>query len=137
MENNKTFCETCREYVEYRVEDEIMCQTLKDKEYVFNGKETYCTKCGSFVWVGKINDYNLKALYDVYRKENDIISLEKIRELPEKYSISKKDLSLLLGWEEETFARYYNGAIPHKHYSDILNKLYDEPEYYLELVKQK
>lgn len=39
------------------------------------GKEAKFAKCGAYVDVPEIGDSNLKALYDVYRKENGIISL--------------------------------------------------------------
>lgn len=69
-------------------------------------------------------DYNLKALYDVYRTANGIIPLEHIMAIPEKYAIGKRPLSLLLGWGEQTFSRYYDGDIPTKQYSDMLTRLY-------------
>jgi hypothetical protein len=83
-----------------------------------------------------IEDENLKGLYDAYRQKNGIISLEKIREIPEKYNIGKRPLSLLLGWGEVTFSRYDEGYVPTKQYSDILQKIYDDPAYYKELLEK-
>ena len=61
------------------------------------------------VFVSNINDYNLKNLYNELRKQNNIISLEHILEIPKKYNIGKRSLSLLLGWGGQTFIRYCDG----------------------------
>lgn len=86
----------------------------------------------------------MKKLYDEYRKEEDILSAEEIREIPEMYNISKKKLSKILGWGDNTFSRFYDGKTPSKRYSDILKELKENPTRYLdilevnkELIKQK
>src|SRR5690606_18232950 len=104
--------------------------------YEYTGKKAVCTECGSEVYVADIEDENLRALYDTYRQKNGIISLEKILEIPQKYNIGKRPLSLLLGWGEMTFSRYCEGDMPTKQYSDILQKIYDDPAYYKELLEK-
>ena len=59
---------------------------------------------------------NLKNLYNEFRKQNNIISLEHILEIPKKYNIGKRSLSLLLGWGGQTFIRYCDGDMPTKQY---------------------
>lgn len=131
----KVFCENCRNDVEYNVIEEQMIGTIKGETYTYTGKVAKCKECKSDIFVNSISDYNLKALYDVYREKNGIISLEKILEICEKYNISKRPLSLLLGWGEQTYSRYCNGDIPSKQYSDILNKIYESPVFYSELLE--
>lgn len=132
----QTFCENCRDYVDYKVIEKSMSDKLKGKSYTYMGKEAYCQKCHEEVYVGEINDYNLEALYTIYRKENQIISLEMVREIPKKYDIGKRPLSLLLGWGELTFSRYYDGDMPTKQYSEILKQIYEDPQYYKELLEK-
>ena len=55
--------------------------------------------------------------------------------IPEKYDIGKRPLSLLLGWGELTFSRYCDGDIPTRQYSDILQRIYNEPQFYSELLE--
>ena len=55
-------------------------------------------RCGSEVYVMDIEDENLKGLYGAYRQKNGIISLEKIQRF-RRSTISKRPLSLLLGWK--------------------------------------
>lgn len=136
MEAKKVFCEECRNDVEYVVKETRMVGTIKGEAYHYIGKIAHCIDCGSEIYVEEINDFNLKTLYDEYRKENNIISLEHIREICEKYGIKKRPLSLVLGWGEQTFSRYYEGDIPSKQYSNILKKIYEDPHFYSELLEE-
>ena len=136
MKKYHTFCENCREEVSYTVTFAPMSGTIRGTKYPYSGKEATCSNCGAPVYVAEINDFNLKALYDEFRKANGIISLEHILEIPKKYDIGKRPLSLLLGWGEQTFSRYCDGDMPTRQYSDILNKIYDNPEYYSEILEK-
>ena len=135
MTRNLIFCEECRDDVEYTITEVPMIGKIKGIEYHYIGKEVRCVKCNTSVYVPEINDSNLKALYEVYRKENGIVSLDVILAVPKKYAIGKRPLSLLLGWGEQTFSRYCDGDIPTKQYSEILTKIYDDPIYYAELLE--
>ncbi len=135
MNAQKVFCEECRSDVDYVVTTVPMTGTIKDKEYSFTGKEARCTNCDSLIYVPELSDTNLQALYDVYRQENGIIPLSQIQEIPKKYNIGKRPLSLLLGWGEQTFSRYYDGDMPTKQYSDILVRIYRKPLFFSKLLE--
>ena len=135
MNTRKAFCEECRNDVSYVEASVPMVGTIKEKKYHYIGREARCAGCGSLIFIPELSDSNLQALYEVYRKENGIISLEQIREIPEKYAIGKRPLSLLLGWGEQTFSRYADGDMPTRQYSDILIRIYNEPEFYSELLE--
>lgn len=136
MRDNLVFCAECRNDVMYTITEEKINGTLKGESYEYVGKVARCAECGKEIYVAEINDYNLKALYDLYRERNGIIALEKVLEISEKYSIGKRPLSLLLGWGEQTFSRYCDGDIPTKQYSEILQRIYDDPYYYNEILEQ-
>lgn len=135
MRNKGVFCEECRKDVDYIVDDQHMTGTIKGEVYNYIGKMARCKECNSEIYVDEINDYNLKALYDEYRKKNDIISLDEIKEICQKYNIGKRPLSLLLGWGEQTFSRYCDGDIPTKQYSDMLKKIYRDPHFYNQILE--
>ncbi|MHB8124997.1 MAG: type II toxin-antitoxin system antitoxin SocA domain-containing protein [Desulfitobacteriaceae bacterium] len=136
MNKKMTFCEECRKDVTYSVEIVSMKGTLKGEEYSYTGKKATCTQCGTEVYVAEIEDENLKMLYDAYRLNNGIISLGNIMEIPQKYTIGKRPLSLLLGWGEMTFTRYYEGDMPTKQYSNVLQRIFNEPAFYLILLEE-
>lgn len=131
----KEFCEICRDDVNYVVKDVEMEGTIKGAKYVYPGREAYCAQCGAEIYVAEINDYNLKSLYDVYRKANGIVSLDVVLAIPEKYDIGKRPLSLLLGWGELTYSRYCDGDVPTKQYSSMLQQIYDDPRFYYQLLE--
>lgn len=130
------FCAECRNDGYYIVAEKNMTGTLKGDAYEYMGKLAHCDKCKEEVYVAHINDYNLNALYDVYRTKNGIISLNKILEIPQKYGIGKRSLSLLLDWGEQTFSRYYEGDMPTKQYSETLQRIYDDPNYYASILEK-
>lgn len=131
----KVFCEHCQKEVDFSESGVSLTGRIKGKDYQYEGKEARCALCHAAVNVPKLDDANLKALYDVYRKENGFITVEQICQLPEMYSIGVRPLSLLLGWGEHTFSRYIDGDLPTKQYSDTLLRIYDDPEYYSELLE--
>ena len=131
----KTFCEECRNDVEYTTASVPMTGTIKGKEYHYTGTEARCADCGNLVFVPEISDDTLRSLYNVFREENGIVSLDVICAIPEKYDIGKRPLSLLLGWGELTFSRYCDGDIPTRQYSDILQRIYNEPQFYSDLLE--
>ncbi|MEG0181140.1 MAG: DUF4065 domain-containing protein [Clostridium sp.] len=135
MSERKAFCSECRDDVLYTITTKQMEGNIKGEKYLYVGKVAYCTDCGEELYVADINDFNLKALHDVYREKNGIVSLETILAIPQKYDIGKRPISLLLGWGEQTFSRYCDGDMPTKLYSDILKKIYDDPSYFNEILE--
>lgn len=135
MSSHKVFCAECRADVNYLETSVPMLGTIKGRVYHYSGKEARCAVCGSQLLVPELADANLLALYSVYRAENNLIPLEKVQAIPEKYAIGKRPLSLLLGWGEQTFSRYMEGDVPTKEYSATLERIYNEPAYYLELLE--
>lgn len=135
MNRKETFCEHCRKDVFYTEKYQSISAELKGETYNYNGKVAICEECNNEVFVNEVNDYNLEQLYNEFRKQHNIISLEKIMEIPEKYNIGKRPLSLLLGWGEQTFSRYYDGDMPTKQYSETLQKIYDEPEFFFSILE--
>lgn len=136
MKSRKVFCEECRRDVDFMVHKKQMTGTIKGEVYSYTGQIASCIDCASEMYVDEIQDLNLKALYDEYRKKNDIISLEKILQIGPRYGIGKRPLSLLLGWGEQTFSRYCDGDIPTRQYSDILKRVYEDPWFYHQILEE-
>lgn len=135
MKEQRVFCEECRDDVVFYTIEKRMETTIKGKNYTYYGKEAHCSQCHTTIYVEDVNDENLEALYDRYRKVNGIVSRSIITAIPERYGIGKRPLSLLLGWGEQTFSRFYDGDLPTKQYSDILQKIYEDPTYYEQILE--
>ncbi len=136
MSTQIVFCPECRQDTTYTTKERKESAELKGEIYEFTALTAYCAQCGAEVYVAELEDANLKALYDAYRQNNGIIPLEDIQAIPGKYNIGKRPLSLLLGWGEQTFSRYYDGDMPTKQYSEVLKQIYADPSYYLTLLEK-
>ena len=131
---NVAYCPNCHKTVAFVTQKVDLLGTIKDIEYLYPAMVARCVHCNEELDV--FNDENLKSLYDAYRKAHSIVSLERIREIPGMYGIGKRTLSTLLGWGELTFTRYYNGYLPTKQYSDVLQKIYDNPLLFRDLLEE-
>ncbi|EKQ58236.1 MULTISPECIES: type II toxin-antitoxin system antitoxin SocA domain-containing protein [unclassified Clostridium] len=124
------FCEYCMNENEYIIHKKSKLSILNGEEISYIAKEAFCNTCNNEIFVSDVCDYNLNSLYDEYRKLHNIISVEAIKYIMFKYSINEEALSLLLGWKSNALRRYLEGDIPTVSNSDILNKIYDNANYY-------
>lgn len=131
----KGFCEKCRDMVEYYVKTVDKEKEIKGRKLKYVGKVAYCDECEEEIFVPEIRDYNLRALDDAYREAENLIKVDDIEQILEKYDIGKRPLSLLLGWGEGTLTRYVGGDTPTKPYSDLLKRILVDEDYYREILK--
>ena len=124
------FCEYCMAENMYKVNEINKISILKDEEICHMYKEALCGNCGNEIFVSEICDSNLESLYEEYRISNNIIKSNLIRRIIIKYSINEETLSLLLGWKRETVSRFLDGDMVTNSHSDILKKIYKNPNYY-------
>lgn len=122
-----TFCDECRDFVGYNIEEEYKEVFVRGKNIKYKNKIAYCEDCKNEIYVGEINDYNIDSLHAAIRMTENLITIGEINNILEKYKIGKKPLSLLLGWAEVTIIRYLKGDLPSKEYSDLLKTILDDP----------
>lgn len=120
MSDKYDFCEVCLDDTEYTVRVEEVTEIIRGYSIKYKRKEAICNICGSYMDISEINDENLKELYGKIRLADNIISVDEIQKIIEKYDIKKRPLSKLLGWGETTITRYLDGSLPTKEYSDKL-----------------
>lgn len=124
------FCEYCMKEIEYEINEVNKMSVLKDEEINYTAKEALCNECNNEIFVSHICDYNLKSLYEEYRNIHNIMKIEDLKRIMIKYSINEEALSLLLGWKRETIKRFLDGDMITSSHSDILKKIYINPDYY-------
>ena len=69
MTKKTVYCEECRNDVNYTVEEKEMVGKLLGKQYRYIGKEAKCNRCGAYLNVDEITEFNMNALYDAVEKE--------------------------------------------------------------------
>jgi len=68
----------------------------------------------------KLEDHNLENIYNQYRKKHSLLMPDKIKETREKYGVSQRAFSRILGWGEITIHRYETGALQDRSHNDAL-----------------
>ena len=124
----EVLCWNCRKKVAYRINARKEVRMIKGIRYHYNEKYAICCECGEELTVPGLDDENENELDVIFRQENNLITIEEISMILEKYNIEKRPLSNLLGFGELTITRYLDGQLPNKRYSDLLKRLlkYDE-----------
>ena len=131
----KVYCPYCRKEVDYKVEK----RDLKE----FRGIEinTYenvamCKDCHHDLYVDEIERKNNERIYELYREKANIIKAQDIINLREKYGISQRELTAILGFGKMTINRYERGGVPTKSQSDYIKLLIDDDNKFVEKVKE-
>lgn len=128
------YCNECKEFLPFVLTESQLTASMRGLSFSYRGFVCRCEKCHTPSYPLFVEDYNLNAKYEAYRSNAGILSLAKIREIPEKYNIGVRPLSLILGWGEQTFTRFYNGELPSEKYSDIIKNISDNPREYRRLL---
>lgn len=125
----EAFCENCRRLVSYTIGECKQKIRIKGKEYCYQKQIATCEECKNEINVNEIMEQNLRKIDAEYRKQENIITIEEIEEILNKYPIGKKPLARILGWGEVTIIRYLKGDIPSKPYSEELKRIAQDKEY--------
>ena len=131
------FCVECRRETEYVLGKRNVVRRIKDKEYQFTITTAVCNECGTEMSIPGLLDRNIHEMDEQYRKAEEIVSTEEIKKLLKLYNPVKTPLSMELGFEETTIARYLEGQIPSKEYSDIIRSALTSPSYCEEIFETK
>lgn len=130
----KHYCPYCNNEEKYRIEKRII-EEYKGVKVDVEENITFCEKCGNEIIVNNIEDDNLSRLYSKYREVQGTVSPEDIVNLREKYKLSQRELTSILGWGKMTINRYENGSLPTKSHSDYLVDLIKDEKRLLEKAK--
>ncbi|MGF1437906.1 type II TA system antitoxin MqsA family protein [Bacillus thuringiensis] len=128
------FCETCQLKQEYRVEEVYMDYEVKGETFNFHGHESICESCGHQVFHMDLEKKNQAKAFDMYRELHGVIKPQEIIEIRERYGLSQRDFSLLLGFGEITIARYERGTLPTEE-QNLIIKSSSNPVNMLNFVK--
>ena len=121
------FCPNCEEYTEvtFGVEKEVY--NVRGEPIEIEAEVAICQKCGSKIFDEERDSRNLEKAYNQYRQKHNLLLPDKIRTIREKYGLSQRALSRLLGWGEITIHRYENGAIQDNAHDKLL-RLIENPQ---------
>lgn len=126
MRNNIGFCIKCSKEVSYNIKTERVKLNVRGMEFSCIEHSAICNECGNEIYIPEINDANVDAREDGYRKASRLITISEIQEITTKYNIGAGPLAKLLGFGDITINRYINGQLPSRDHSEkLLNLKYN------------
>lgn len=135
-----TFCPNCGKEVSFEIKTERISSTIRNVNFNYIEHAAYCNECGDEVYVAEINDLNVDSRENSFRKAANLISVEEIQNILNKYNIGAGPLARIMGFGEITINRYILGQLPSKKNSELLLEVHSshkKMEEYLEQNKDK
>ena len=131
----KVYCPYCKKEVEYKIEKRDLKEFRGIEINTFENV-AICNECNQDLYVNEIEDENNERIYQIYREKANIIKAEDIIKLREKYNISQRELTSILGFGKMTINRYERGGLPTKSQSDYIKLLIENEDRFIEKVKE-
>lgn len=131
----KVYCPFCKKEVKYKIEKRSL-EEFRGVEINTFENVAICNECGQDLYIDEIENENNKRIYEIYRDKQNIIKAEDIINLREKYDISQRELTAILGFGKMTINRYERGALPTKSQSDYIKLLIENEDKFFEKVKE-
>jgi len=121
------FCSNCEECTEGTLGVEKEVYHVRGEPIEIEAEIITCQKCGMKIFDEERDSRNFEIAYSHYREKHNLLSPGEIRTLRERYGLSQRALSRLLGWGEITIHRYENGAIQDNVHDSTL-RLIEDPQ---------
>ena len=131
----RVYCPYCKKEVEYKIEKKDLKEFRGIEVNTFENI-AICNECNQDLYVNEIEDENNERIYQIYREKANIIKPEDIIKLREKYDISQRELTAILGFGKMTINRYERGGLPTKSQSDYIKLLIENDDKFIEKVKE-
>lgn len=131
----RVYCPYCKKEVEYKIEKRDV-KEFRGIEINSYENVAVCKECHQDLYVNEIEEKNNKRIYELYREKANIIKPQDIVELREKYDISQRELTAILGFGKMTINRYERGGVPTKSQSDYIKLLIENDNKFVEKVKE-
>jgi len=122
---NKVLCPNCEEYTNVTPKIEKEVYNVRGEPTKIEAEVVICQKCGEKIFDEERDSRNLEKAYSHYRQKYNLLSPDEIRLIREKYGLSQRASSRLLGWGEITIHRYENGAIQDNVHNNFLRFIED------------
>lgn len=101
-------CMEVHDVKQVKVAEEVM---FKNECVKFNAIYEYCSLTEEYTQTEEMMRINDLAMKDAYRKKKNLLTSSEIITIREKYGVSQKDFSEILGWGKATITRYENHQV--------------------------
>ena len=129
-------CATCMNEHEVAIVEVEEAGTFKGESVMFHAMYEYCVDADEYSETEELMRSNSLAQKDAYRKQVGLLTSSEIKRIREKYRISQKEYSEILGWSPATITRYENHQVQDRAHDDILRKLDSDPQWFIEMLER-
>ena len=123
MKHRVHYCDHCDRYVKAFCGSIDETYPVRGENIMIQAKVAICKECNRPVFDEHLDEKNLQKAYDIYRRNNDILSPSDIRQIREQYGLSQRAFASLLGFGDVTIHRYETGALPDTTHNAIIRHL--------------
>lgn len=116
----KLYCGKCNKFVNANITSSIQTHKVFNEEIKMKTEYYVCPNCKKELYDETQDSKTLNTLYDIYRKNHNLLSPKQIKEIRSMYDLSQTEFSKLLGWGEKTICRYEGGSIQDNSHNDLL-----------------
>ncbi|HEY3317076.1 MAG TPA: type II TA system antitoxin MqsA family protein [Coriobacteriia bacterium] len=104
-------CRWCDNDIEPVIKEVEETYPVKGDTITVRTQVAFCPDCDKEVYCESLDSVTVEKAYALFRAKHGLLSPEVIRETREKYGLSQRSFSLLLGWGEVTLHRYESGSL--------------------------
>ena len=133
---HEEFCPNCEACRETRVVEREETYTLRDRKITVPAKVALCCRCGKSIGSDETDQEVLDAVHAEYRRQVDLLTPGRIKEIRKRYRLSQKSLAVLLGMSEATINRYERGSLQAQVH-DTAIRACEKPEIVRELLERR
>lgn len=127
-------CGSCMEEHEVEIVEIEETGTFKGKSVTFNATYEYCVNTDEYSETEELLRKNSLAQKDAYRNKVGLLTSSEIKRIRNKYTISQKEFSEVLGWGQATIIRYENHQVQDRAHDNILRKIDSDPQWFMQLL---
>jgi uncharacterized phage-associated protein len=117
------YCVECGDKVAYRISTRQDTAVVRGVEFSYVEQLAVCPECGAELYVPEVNDANVQAREDAYRIAADLITVDEVNDILQKYNIGAGPLAKVMGFGEVTINRYVSGQLPSREHSEKLREV--------------
>jgi putative zinc finger/helix-turn-helix YgiT family protein len=104
-------CFDCGRLVTPKIEERVEVLPVRGEDTEVHSRVGVCPECGCAMSIEELDEATLVAAFNAYRQKHCLMTPEEMKALRERYGLSVRAFSLLLGWGEITAHRYESGSL--------------------------
>ena len=127
---HQLWCEQCQERVSYEVREEDFIIRVRNENFNIYGKRAFCLIHGEELFHTEFDKQNQQIAFNLYREKYKLVQPQEIKETREKYNLTQREYSYLLGFGEITISRYERGSLPTVAQNNIIKNSFEPTSFY-------